>query len=154
MFAIVLIKGSQYKISQGDKVKIAKIDEKEGGKVVFYDVLLLAKDENSLKVGTPVIEGAAIEAKVLAHGKDKKIRVMKHHKRKRYIRTQGHRQQFTEIEISKIVESGAKREEPKKADPKAKKEPGDKEVEKVIKKETAPKTKKETSAKEVTKEEK
>ncbi len=108
MFAIANIKGSQYKISEGDKMKVAKISDKEGEKVIFYDVLLISKNDN-VTVGAPLIDGAAIETKVVSHGRGDKIRVVKHKKRKRYIRTQGHRQDYTEVEIVKIVESGAKK---------------------------------------------
>jgi len=109
MFAITLIKGTQYKISEGDIIQIDKLSDDVGGKITFYDVLLVSKDGENVKVGTPFVEGAAIDVKVLDHGRDKKIRVVKYKKRKRYLRTQGHRQSYTEIEISKIHESGVKK---------------------------------------------
>ena len=98
------------------------LNEEEGKSVTFDKVLLLAKSDSDVKVGTPYVSGAAVEAKILAHGKDKKIRVFKMSRRKRYRRTQGHRQGHTEIEVTKIKASGAtkaqvvKKESAKKVD--------------------------------------
>ena len=102
MFAVVDIAGFQEKVSEGDKLRVPLLSEKEGGKVTFDKVLLVSKSDSDVKIGTPYVSGASVEAKVLSHGKDKKIRVFKMKRRKRYRRTQGHRQDFTEIEVTKI----------------------------------------------------
>ena len=104
MFAIVDIKGNQYKITEKETLKIAKISEKEGSKVAFDKVLLLAKDPTSPTIGSPYISGASVECKVLNHGKAPKIRVFKMKPKKRYSRTFGHRQAYTEVEVVKINE--------------------------------------------------
>tara|TARA_Y100000310_G_scaffold333016_1_gene409713 strand:+ start:768 stop:1130 length:363 start_codon:yes stop_codon:yes gene_type:complete len=108
MFAIVDIAGFQEKVSEGLKLRVPLLSEKEGGKVTFDKVLLLAKSDSDVKVGTPHVSGVSVEAKVLSHGKDKKIRVFKMKRRKRYRRTQGHRQDFSEIEVTKIKTAAAK----------------------------------------------
>ncbi len=103
MFAIFENGGKQYKVSEGDKVVLEKIDVTEGEKVVFKQVLLVA-DEKETQVGTPFVD-FVVEAKVLIHGRGEKIRVVKHKAKKRYNKVQGHRQDFTEVEILKIMGS-------------------------------------------------
>lgn len=103
MFAIVKIAGFQEKVEEGMKLKVPSLDQEPGSTVIFKDVLLMAKDEKDIAVGMPVLSGATVEAKVLAHGQAAKIRVYKMHRRKRYRRLQGHRQGFTEIEVTKIT---------------------------------------------------
>jgi len=102
MFAVVQIAGFQEKVEEGMKLKVPTLDAEVGSTVTFKEVLLTAKSEEDVSVGTPVLTGASVEAKVLAHGKGDKIRVYKMRRRKRYRRLHGHRQGFTEIEISKI----------------------------------------------------
>ena len=102
MFAIVAIKGFQEKVAEGQKLRIPRINEETGAKVVFNEVLLLAKDAG-VTVGKPNVAGASVEAKVLAHTRGDKIRVVKQRRRKRYRRVKGHRQEYTEIEIVKIA---------------------------------------------------
>ncbi|MFH1444737.1 MAG: 50S ribosomal protein L21 [Candidatus Peregrinibacteria bacterium] len=102
MFAIVKIAGFQEKVEEGMKLKVPSLSAEPGSTVTFSDVFLMAKGESDVAVGTPTVAGASVEAKVLAHGKDEKIRVYKMHRRKRYRRTYGHRQGFTEIEVTKI----------------------------------------------------
>lgn len=102
MFAVVDIAGFQEKVSEGDKLRVPSLKAEEGKSVTFDSVLLLAKSESDVRVGTPYVSGAAVEAKVLSHGVGDKIRVYKMHRRKRYRRTHGHRQGFTEIEVTKI----------------------------------------------------
>lgn len=122
MFAVVTIKGNQYKVAEGDTIHIAKLDAKEGDKIQFDEVLVLAKSESDVEVGAPFVS-AVVNAKVVSHGRDDKVRVVKMKKRKRYLRMHGHRQHFTEIEIGKIEASGKKAAPAKKAaEPKAKKE--------------------------------
>jgi large subunit ribosomal protein L21 len=108
MFAIVTIAGFQEKVEKGSVLRVPTLDSKEGANVSFSDVLLIA-DGSSVTLGTPVVEGAEVKAKILSHGRGDKIRVFKMKRRKRYRRTQGHRQNYTEIEITGITASGAKK---------------------------------------------
>jgi len=101
MLAIIKTGGKQYKISEGDKIKIEKIEGKEGDKIDFSEVLFLG-DEKAVKVGAPVLEGAKVEGKILAQAKDKKVWGIKHKAKKRYKLKFGHRQDVTEVEIVKI----------------------------------------------------
>jgi large subunit ribosomal protein L21 len=103
MYAVVEIGGKQFKVASSDKVKVPKLDVEVGKKVKFDKVLLLA-DNGTVKVGNPTVEGAKVEAKVLSHGKDEKVIVFKKKRRKGYRVKRGHRQLYTEIEISKILE--------------------------------------------------
>lgn len=102
MFAVVKTGGKQYLVSPGQKLRIEKLDAKEGGKVVFSEVLLLA-DDKKVEIGTPTVKGAKVEARVLKQGREKKIIVFKYHAKTRYRKKKGHRQHFTEIEVTKIV---------------------------------------------------
>jgi len=102
MFAVVDIKGFQEKVQEGDALRVPLIDAKEGATVKFDQVLLVAKSDSDVKVGTPTVSGAAVEVKVVGHGKGDKIRVFKMRRRKRYRRVHGHRQDFTDIEVTKI----------------------------------------------------
>jgi large subunit ribosomal protein L21 len=101
MFAIVNIKGKQYKVSENQKVFVPLLKEDIGAKVTFSDVLMVGRDNNSFEVGAPSLS-MNIEATVLNHIKDDKIIVFKKKRRKQYRRTRGHRQQYTQIEINKI----------------------------------------------------
>ncbi|MEF3692493.1 MAG: 50S ribosomal protein L21 [Candidatus Moraniibacteriota bacterium] len=101
MLAIIKTGGKQYKIKEGDKLKIEKIEGKEGEKVKFSEVLFLG-DEKSVKVGTPFIAGAKVEGKIISQAKDKKVWGIKHKPKKRYKVKFGHRQEITEVEIVKV----------------------------------------------------
>lgn len=101
MFAIVNIKGKQYKISENQKLFIPKLNDEVGKKVTFPDVLAYSIDDKSLQVGAPKLS-MSVEATVLDHVKDDKVMVFKKKRRKNYRRTRGHRQQYTEIEINSI----------------------------------------------------
>lgn len=102
MLAVIKTGGKQYLVSPGKKIKIEKIDNKEGGEVTFDEVLLLEK-QKKLEIGTPFIKGVKVIGKVLGQGKGKKIIVFKYKPKKRYKVKKGHRQPFTEVEILKIV---------------------------------------------------
>lgn len=115
MFAIVDIAGFQEKVEEGMKLNVPHLDADEGKTVSFDKVYLVAKSDSDITVGTPTVSGASVDVKVLSHGKDKKIRVFKMNRRKRYRRTQGHRQDYTEVEVVKIKASGATKAAPKKA---------------------------------------
>jgi len=101
MLAIIKTGGKQYLVSPGKKIKVEKIEKKEGKEVIFDQVLLLEK-QNRIEIGTPSIKGAKVIGKVLGHGKGKKIIVFKYKAKKRYKVKKGHRQPFTEVEIMKI----------------------------------------------------
>ena len=101
MFAIVDIAGFQEKVEKGMKLHVQLQDADVGKTLTFPHVLLIA-DGDDVKVGAPVLAGASVEAKVLSHGKDDKIRIQKFKRRKRYRRVKGHRQNYTEIEVTKI----------------------------------------------------
>ena len=101
MLAVIKTGGKQYLVSPGDKIKIEKINKKEGEEVVFEDVLLLEK-RNKVEIGTPTVKGAKVIGKVLTHGKGEKVIIFKYKPKKRYKVKKGHRQPFTEVEITKI----------------------------------------------------
>jgi large subunit ribosomal protein L21 len=101
MFAVVEIAGQQYKVAKADKIFVPKLESEVGAKLKFDKVLLLG-DEKQTQLGTPYLSGASIEAKVLSHMKDDKVEVFKKKKRKGYRVRKGHRQQYTEIEITKV----------------------------------------------------
>ena len=100
MYAIIATGGKQYRVSEGDKIYIEKIDA-EVGSTVSFDVLLV-EDNGDVKVGTPVLEGVKAEGKVVAQGRGEKIIVFKYKAKKNYRRKQGHRQPYTKVEITKI----------------------------------------------------
>lgn len=100
-FAIIQTGGKQYKVSEGDKLKIEKLDAKEGETLSFDTVLLRAKG-GEVQVGAPHVSGAPLEAKVLGDTRGKKVIVFKYHSKTRYRRKKGHRQDYTEIEVVKI----------------------------------------------------
>ncbi|MEM8928328.1 MAG: 50S ribosomal protein L21 [Bacteroidota bacterium] len=130
MYAIVEMAGQQFKVAKDQKVYVHRLQTEEGKKVVFDKVLLL-DDDGSVTVGAPVIEGAAVEAKVVKHLKGDKVIVFKKKRRKGYRKKNGHRQYLTEIVVEGIVDKGAKKTTPAKA-----------KAEKPVAKEEAPKAKK------------
>ena len=101
MLAIIKTGGKQYKISEGDKIKIEKLEGEEGSKITFSDVLFIG-DEKDVKVGTPVISGAKVEGKIIKTAQQKKVVGVKFKAKKRYHVKFGHRQILTEVEITKI----------------------------------------------------
>ena len=101
MFAIVDIAGFQEKVKAGDRLKVPLLDGEAGKTMHFEKVLLLAEEDGKVSVGAPYVSGLSVEAKILAHGRGEKIRVAKMRRRKRYRRVHGHRQHYTEIEITK-----------------------------------------------------
>lgn len=99
--AVIKAGGKQYLVSPGQKLKVEKLPGKEGEKVMFDDVLLAADDQKT-EVGTPVVQGAKVEGKIIKQGRNKKVIVFKYHSKTRYRKKKGHRQHYTEVEITKI----------------------------------------------------
>ncbi len=139
MYAIVEIAGQQFKVAKDQKVYVHRLQEDEGKKVSFHNVLLL-EDGKNITIGAPAIDGAAVEAKVVKHLKGDKVIVFKKKRRKGFRKKNGHRQYLTELVIESIVAKGAKKtvakaetkkEAPVKAAP----------VKKAVPKAEAPKTK-------------
>jgi large subunit ribosomal protein L21 len=102
MQAIIVTGGKQYNVSEGDTLFIEKLDVNAGDSVVFDQVLAIVDGENT-KFGTPVVEGAKVDATVVKNGKGKKIRIFKYTPKKGYRKRQGHRQPYTKVEIGKIT---------------------------------------------------
>lgn len=100
MYAIIKTGGKQYKVSEGDVLFIEKLAAVEGDAVKFEEVLAVGGDKTV--IGTPVVDGASVEAKVLENGKAKKVIVFKYKPKKGYKKKQGHRQPYTKIQIEKI----------------------------------------------------
>jgi large subunit ribosomal protein L21 len=98
MYAVVKTGGKQYRVSAGEKLRIEQIPADVGAEIVLNEVLLVANGDD-LKMGTPVVSGAAVTAKVVSHGRGDKVRIFKMRRRKHYRKSQGHRQNYTEIEI-------------------------------------------------------
>ena len=99
--AVIKTGGKQYLVKEGEKIKIEKIEKKEGEEVEFKEVLFLEKD-GKIKIGKPLVEGAKVLGKVLKQGRSKKIIVFKYKPKTRYRKKKGHRQPFTEVLIEKI----------------------------------------------------
>ncbi|KKU04557.1 MAG: 50S ribosomal protein L21 [Parcubacteria group bacterium GW2011_GWA2_45_30] len=100
--AVIKTGGKQYIVSPGKKLKIEKLDVPEGGKVVFDQVLLVGDGDN-VEIGKPLVLNVKVEGKVLTQGRARKVIVFKYHRKTRYRKKKGHRQHFTEIEITKIT---------------------------------------------------
>jgi len=102
MYAILETGGKQYKVSEGDVIFIEKLNLQDGDPVKF-DKILAVSNEGEVNVGTPLLDGAAVEATVVKSGKGKKIRVFKYKPKKGYHKMQGHRQAYTKVQIDKIL---------------------------------------------------
>jgi len=93
--------GKQYRVSQGDKLRVEKLDVAEGD-AVEIDQVLMVVDGDDIKIGAPVLEGGKVTAEVKAHGRGAKVEILKFHRRKHHMKRQGHRQAYTELEITGI----------------------------------------------------
>jgi large subunit ribosomal protein L21 len=102
MYALVEIKGRQYRVEKGTTLKVNSISQEAGSTVEFDNVLML-NDGKKVTLGQPYVKGAKVSATVSDHGREKKVVVLKYKKRKNYTRTQGHRQGFTVIKIDDIL---------------------------------------------------
>jgi large subunit ribosomal protein L21 len=105
MFSIIEHAGFQFKVSPGETIKVPRIDAEKGSEISLGRVLFTADDE-AVSIGTPCIENATVTARVIDHGKGEKILIVKKKRRKDYQRKNGHRQQYTTLEILSINGSG------------------------------------------------
>ena len=101
MYAVIKTGGKQYRVAAGEKLKIEQIPAEVGAEIILDQVLMVG-DGESVKVGAPLVQGASVKAKVLAQGRHPKVKIFKMRRRKHYQKHQGHRQNFTEIQISGI----------------------------------------------------
>ncbi|MDB5923206.1 MAG: ribosomal protein [Betaproteobacteria bacterium] len=102
MYAVVKTGGKQYRVTAGEKLKVEQLAADIGAEVVLDQVLFVANGED-VTMGTPLVTGAIVTAKVVGHGRGDKVRIFKMRRRKHYRKSQGHRQNFTEIEILGIT---------------------------------------------------
>ncbi len=132
MYAVIKTGGKQYRVREGDTLRVEKLSAEQGAKIQFDQVLMVGEGDD-VKLGTPFVSGTQVSATVIGQGRGEKIKVVKFKRRKNYLRQKGHRQAFTEVEITKIGAAG-------RAAPKAKAEPAAKPASEA-KPEAAPKPK-------------
>lgn len=168
MYAVIKTGGKQYRVREGDTLRVEKLAAEAGAKIQFDQVLMVGEGDK-VTVGAPYVSGTQVSATVLAQGRGDKIKVVKFKRRKNYLRQKGHRQAYTEVEITKIGGAGkaaakpaaeakpqaeekpkAETETKAAAEPKAK-APAKKAAKKTAKKTSTATTKKKTKAKTTTK---
>ena len=101
MYAVIKTGGKQYRVAAGDKLKVEKLAGEVGSDITLDQVLMVADGDN-VTIGAPLIDGASVKAKVVAHGRGDKVMIFKFRRRKHYLRMKNHRQQFTEIKVTGI----------------------------------------------------
>ena len=101
MYAVIVTGGKQYRVSQGDTVRVEKLEAAEGDSVSLDQVLMVV-DGDDIKIGAPVLQGGKVTAEVKAHGRGDKVEIIKFRRRKHHMKRQGHRQAYTELEITGI----------------------------------------------------
>lgn len=101
MYAVIVSGGKQYRVQEGDVLKLETLPV-EAGKTVDFDQILAIGNGDTFKVGRPYVEGCKVTGKVLSQGRHKKVQIVKFRRRKHHMKTQGHRQNYTEVEITKI----------------------------------------------------
>jgi large subunit ribosomal protein L21 len=101
MYAVIKTGGKQYRVAEGDILKIEDLNVEVGENVNFLQVLMISKDDK-LTVGTPFVKDGVVTAEVLANGRHKKIRIIKFRRRKHHMKRMGHRQNFTQVKITSI----------------------------------------------------
>ncbi|WP_077032739.1 50S ribosomal protein L21 [Pelomonas sp. KK5] len=101
MYAVIKTGGKQYKVAAGEKIKVEQIAAEVGQEIVINEVLAVGSGAE-LQVGAPLVAGASVKATVVAQGKHDKVRIFKLRRRKHYKKSQGHRQTYTELEISAV----------------------------------------------------
>ena len=101
MYAVIKTGGKQYKVVEGQLLRIESLEEEVGASISFDKVLMIA-DGEAVTLGTPCVEGKVVAAEVVSHGRGDKIRIVKHRRRKHYHKEQGHRQNYTAVRITSI----------------------------------------------------
>jgi len=101
MYAVIQTGGKQYRVSEGDVLRVEKLGAEEGAEMELDKVLMIADGDN-VKVGAPYVEGGKVSATVRSHGRGKKVKIVKFRRRKQYLKRQGHRQSYTELQITGI----------------------------------------------------
>ncbi|MFM8623230.1 MAG: 50S ribosomal protein L21 [Betaproteobacteria bacterium] len=102
MYAVIKTGGKQYKVAAGEKIKVEQIAADVGQEIVIDQVLAVG-DGSQIRIGTPLVSGASVKATVVAHGRHDKVRIFKLRRRKHYQKRQGHRQNYTELQIGQIA---------------------------------------------------
>ena len=102
MYAVIKTGGKQYRVAKGDKLKVEKLPVETGGSIDINDVLMIG-DGDKVTIGSPVVENGKVTATVVSHGRHKKVEIVKFHRRKHHQKRTGHRQDYTEIEITGIT---------------------------------------------------
>ena len=101
MYAIIQNGGKQYRVSEGQMIRLETIDAEPGKSIDLNEILLIANDKE-FKIGAPFVKGAKVKAEVVTHGRAKKIEILKFKRRKQHLKRMGHRQNFTQVKITKI----------------------------------------------------
>ena len=101
MYAVIKSGGKQHRVEPGEVLRLEKLDASEGETVNFDEVMMIGEGEN-IQIGTPFVDGGAVTAEVVSHGRGEKITIIKMRRRKHYRRQAGHRQSFTEVKIKEI----------------------------------------------------
>lgn len=102
MYAVFQSGGKQHRVSEGQVIRLEKLEVETGSEIVFDKVLMVANGEN-IQVGAPFVEGATVKAEIVEHGRGDKIKIVKFRRRKHYRKQQGHRQWFTDVKITAIA---------------------------------------------------
>ncbi|MBK1629166.1 50S ribosomal protein L21 [Thiohalocapsa halophila] len=105
MYAVIETGGKQYRVAEGDKLRVEKLDAETGASIDLDRVLMIA-DGGDVKVGKPFIDGGKVTAEVAGHGRGGKVKIIKFRRRKHHMKRQGHRQWFTELKITGIAAGG------------------------------------------------
>ena len=105
-YAVVQSGGKQYRVAEGDTIRVEAIDESDGGQVEIGDVRMISRD-GEVMLGSPTVEGASVTAEVVGHGRGKKVVVFKYKSKVRYRRRTGHRQSYTELKVTGISYAGS-----------------------------------------------
>ncbi len=115
MYAVVLIAGKQYRVIQGETLRVEKLVGDIDSALDFDQVLMVGTGDG-ISIGAPLVAGAAVAAKIKSHGRGEKIRIIKFRRRKHHMKQQGHRQHYTEIEITGITGASEKKSDKQKAE--------------------------------------
>lgn len=102
MYAVIKTGGKQYRVATGEKLKVESLEADIGAELSLTDVLMVGEGD-AVKIGTPLVSGATVKATVVSHGRGEKVKIFKLRRRKHYKKQQGHRQNYTEIEIKTIT---------------------------------------------------